>query len=271
MSKYDLIAFDMDGTLLSSSKQILPESLDAIHRAALAGKTVALSTGRNPAELVMFREELREVPFIICDSGARVCAWHRGETLYARAIPEETVRTVLELTAGAGIMVQLLSDESVVQADRIPHMAEYNMAVYQPMYEQYATGVEDIAGYYAARPFPVYKLNLHCRSHEEREHYRQLVAPLGLQLVFSEHTSLECSARGVSKGSGLRQLCASLGIPVERSIAVGDADNDLDILRTAGLAVAMGNANERVRAIADVIVGDNNHGGCAQAIDQFLL
>lgn len=58
---------------------------------------------------------------------------------------------------------------------------------------------------------------------------------------------------------------------VKKTIAVGDADNDLEILRTAGLAVAMGNAKERVKTEADVIVADNDHDGCAEAIEKYLL
>lgn len=66
-------------------------------------------------------------------------------------------------------------------------------------------------------------------------------------------------------------MCEYLHISMEQTIAVGDADNDLDILKQAGLAVAMGNANENVKNIADVIVNDNDHGGCAQTIRDYLL
>ena len=67
------------------------------------------------------------------------------------------------------------------------------------------------------------------------------------------------------------QLCEYLGIPVEETIAVGDADNDIEVLKTAGLAIAMGNAAEHVKAIADVMVADCDHDGCAEAIGKYLL
>ena len=75
----------------------------------------------------------------------------------------------------------------------------------------------------------------------------------------------------MTKGTGLLALAPQLGISPEQTIAVGDADNDLPMLRAAGLAVAMGNANENARAASDVTVADNDHSGCAEAIHRFLL
>ena len=87
----------------------------------------------------------------------------------------------------------------------------------------------------------------------------------------AETSAVECSPLGISKGSALRRLCQSLGIDLEHTIAVGDSDNDLDILRSAGLGAAMGNCNDRVRYVADVVLRDCDHGGCAQAVDEYLL
>ena len=87
----------------------------------------------------------------------------------------------------------------------------------------------------------------------------------------SEATGLEMNAKGVDKGTGLKQLCKHLGISIDETIVVGDADNDKEALGVAGLAIAMGNAKESVKEIADVIVSDNDHDGCAEAIEKYLM
>ena len=74
----------------------------------------------------------------------------------------------------------------------------------------------------------------------------------------------------MNKGSGLLRLCSELGISPEQSIAVGDADNDIPMIKAAGLGVAMGNAPEYIKTTADRVVSDLNHGGCAQAIRMLL-
>ena len=105
----------------------------------------------------------------------------------------------------------------------------------------------------------------------EKHHNRKLDAPSGTALALAESTSLECSAKGIDKGVGLKKLCEHLGLPLEQTIAVGDADNDTMALKTAGLSIAMGNATEPIKALADVIVADCDHNGCAEAIDKYLL
>ena len=66
-------------------------------------------------------------------------------------------------------------------------------------------------------------------------------------------------------------LCACLNLPMEQTIVVGDADNDLEALKKAGLAVAMANAVEAVKAVADVVVAHCDHDGCAEAVERYLL
>jgi hypothetical protein len=90
-------------------------------------------------------------------------------------------------------------------------------------------------------------------------------------MAFSEIASLEISAQKVDKGIGLKKLCEYLGISIDETIAVGDGYNDLEALKAAGLSIAMGNAVEEIKEIADVVVADCDHDGCAQAIEQYLI
>ena len=75
----------------------------------------------------------------------------------------------------------------------------------------------------------------------------------------------------LTRQAGLLALCRHLDISPEETIVVGDADNDKEILQTAGLAIAMGNAADHIKALADVVVADCDHDGCAEAIEKYLL
>lgn len=92
MSQYQLIAFDMDGTLLNSNKQISPETLNAIKRATDAGKTVILCTGRNLAELNAFTEIIPGLRYLDCVSGACVYDLKEKKTLYSQALDPGIVK-----------------------------------------------------------------------------------------------------------------------------------------------------------------------------------
>jgi len=271
MSKYQLIAFDMDGTLLNSEKKISKDTLLAIEEAFDAGKEIALSTGRCVVELEEYFSQIPRLRYLICTSGALVYDLKEKTTIYAKKLSADVVQKILEVGKEELCMEHILTVDSIVQAEKISCMETYNMGHHQPMFERVATGVENIREWYRQYHLPVEKAILHHASTEGRKRSRERLKELDIEMVDSEVASLECSAKGVTKGIGLEKLCEYLGISVEETIAVGDADNDLDILKHAGLSIAMGNGNERVKEIADIIVRDCDHDGCAQAIREYLL
>lgn len=271
MNNYDLIAFDMDGTLLDSNKELRPESLSAIRKASEAGKIIALSTGRCLPELRAYRHVLSAVRYFICVSGALVVENPSWNTIYESTINPSLVTELFNRTQSEDLMVHILSLDSVVQSSCAQDMNKYNMGIYQQMFDDITYQADNIRDYYLSSKIPVYKLNFYCQNEGQRQHVKSLLADMPLTFSYSEIASYECSPLGTTKGSGLRKLCDYLNIPIERTIAVGDADNDLGILKTAGLAIAMGNSNRRVIEISDVIVSDNDHDGCAEAIYNHLL
>lgn len=271
MHGYRLIALDMDGTLLNSSKEITPKVKEALRRARRLGKTLVISTGRCIPEMEDYREELSDVQYMICVSGAMILDCRGKGVIYSEPIGPDIVRTVLELTRGRDIMIHLLGQESVVEKEKVSHMDRYHMGIYRPLYERVTTQAEDIRDYFYGDPYPVAKVNLYHINERERELSRAVLCHLPVDMKDSEETSLELSALGVNKGTGLEVLCRRLGISPVETIAVGDGDNDADILAAAGLSLAMGNANERIKKMCDVVIPDNDHDGCAAAVETYLL
>ena len=93
-----------------------------------------------------------------------------------------------------------------------------------------------------------------------------------VQVAFAEGASVEITAPGVRKDSGIAHLCDELGITMQQVVAVGDGDNDLDMLRSAGLGVAMANATPQALAVADVrTTADCDHDGVAETIERCFL
>lgn len=271
MGKYKLIAFDMDGTLLNSEKKIKKESLLAIDKAFDAGKEVILCTGRCIAELNDYIEQIPKLRYIVGVSGALVYDVKEQNEIYTHSISIEQVHRILEVAKSVDAMPHILTHESIVSRYDFENMEHFDMKIYIPLFEQIAKKVENIFDYYEQHEMPVAKMNLYHATPEEREKSKEKLKEMDLVLADAERTSLEISASETTKGMGLEQLCMYLGISMDEVIAVGDADNDIDVLSKAGMSIAMGNANEKVKSICDVVVSDCDSDGCVEAIEKYLL
>ena len=272
-SRYQLIALDIDGTLLNSEKEITPDTEAMVHRAFRAGKQVVLSTGRSFAELEEILQHFPEMRYGICESGALVFDRELEQPIAVHPIPLDIVCQAAEIARQRDVLIHIFQKgRPVISRHQMEQLDAYQIPYFRSMFQRYSLQVTDALDYCLALPAPsIEKINLYHHATQERTVTQSLLSHLPLELVDSEKTSLELSATQVDKGRGLRELCAHLNIPVETTIAVGDSFNDAAILRAAGLAVGMGNAAEPVRRLCDVIVRDCDHDGVAEAIRTHLL
>lgn len=270
---FELIALDMDGTLLDSRKQVLPSSVEAISEAAAAGKNVAIASGRCPKMVSMYKEQLPGVRYSICCAGAVVYDLELGRTLFERDIAADVVaralRTadeegayILEVTAGEGVYME---------AAEIATAPECGVGAYQQLYMETSELVDDAHAVALDPATRISKLNFHFADVAARDRTHERLADADVVVTNCEASSLEFTCPGTDKGTGLAELTRILGIDLAQAIAVGDAENDLPMLRVAGLGVAMGNALPSAVAAAGVQVADNDHDGVAEAIRRYLI
>ena len=255
---YQLIALDMDGTLLDSKKRVLPSSLDAIRRASDAGKAVAISSGRCPAMVALYKDDLPGVRYAICCAGATIYDLEQDKTMFEQCLDPAFVDRALEVAEGLGFfLLEVTSGANVyMQPDEVEHVEEVGVGAHAL--------ARELRGNLS-------KLNFHFASVEARDRCRELLEGDDVVITNAERSTMEFTARGIDKGQGVARLAQILGIDNDQTIAVGDAENDLSMLRSAGLGVAMGNALPEAVAAADVQVADNDHDGVAEAIRRYLL
>ncbi len=269
--KYQLLALDMDGTTLNSQKQIPMETLKAIDGLLEKGVHVVLSTGRGLAELLDYKDELKGMHYGILISGGMIYDFWNDKPIWFKPISTAEALKVVESGKTEDAMVHLLTiRNSVVRKQDITNMKDFCMEIYKDMYERVCDCDDDLAGFVRNHEGEILKINIYHRSKESTEESFKRLKDLGLTLVHAEETGLEASPSGITKGSGLERLCEYLGVPIESTVAVGDAPNDIDVLKTAGFSVAMGNAYDEVKEICDVVVSDNDHNGVLEAIQRYF-
>ena len=264
---YKLLALDMDGTILTSQKTVSPATVKAINNLI----AVTLCTGRGVAELKDYTDDFSAIPYGILNSGGCVYDFTKRQSIHRILLDDSSLIECIRAAQKVKAMPYLLTeDASVAQAEDMRDVSRFQMGMYQSLYDRVATIVPDMETYVREHPGKSLKLCIFHRDSGTREQTRRAVKHLGMELADAETTSLEISPRGVTKGLGLQILCSYLGISIEESVAVGDADNDIDVLKAAGLSVAMGNANKTVKDLCDVIVADNDRDGVVEVIDRFF-
>lgn len=260
-----LIALDLDGTLLDSGRNISAANHAAIARAQALGIPVVLCSGRYHAGVQLIARQARAADLLVCGNGAQVTTAD-GMDIATSYLSLDDTRQLATVAQGLGLSFSIYADNTLYSA--------WQHEVYR-YYERNGCPVR-----HTPTPFPkavdegsnILKIEIHGRiGTEQREALCQCIEALGTVVGEGDFVhSIECHDKGVDKGTGLATAAAHYGIPLANTLAVGNAENDVSMLQTAGYAVAMGNAVEELKAVADRVVADYNHSGVAEAIEWFL-
>lgn len=275
---YRFLAIDVDGTLLDTSDRLPPANREALHRAHEAGLFVCLCTGRCYAETrpVMDRIGL-DLDAAVCVFGAIVNDARTGETLHRWPIPQRTARRLIEFFSARGHSVFVLQDPTEAPTDYYIVNGVRETVAVDRWLAQAPTTCHRVADWPADAPEPV-----RIGVIEQPEYAPALAAELTAAFgpnevksntIFAPNYGLhvvECFAPHVNKWHAIERLARDRGIHAAEVVAVGDDVNDIEMIRSAGLGVAMGNAVEAVRAVARVRTGTNNEAGLAAVVNRML-
>ena len=282
--KYELIALDMDGTLLDSGQRITPRAKTAVREILARGNQVVLATARCRPQLEEYLECFPQMRYLICENGACVCDLKTGEDLFRRALPQQQVLPVMEAVEKEDVLAAFfIGNRSFMDRRTFLRMEEFGLESYRAVFAKSAVWVEDLFSFYRDRPLEVEKIalffpsgNLNARDGLHRRaqacaRVQERIHSLPVTMAVSASGNMEITGEGVNKGTGLKLLCGHLGLPLSQTAAVGDGENDRELLRLAGLAVAMENASASIRAAAAVTVPDCDHDGAAVAMERYML
>ncbi len=262
---YRLMAADYDLTLTHSDHKVSQHTREVIAEVFAAGRMVTLASGRLGGSAAVVNGMFPgDVPLIV-GNGAALQSSATGEILWEQLIGERDALALLRWCRRRGLTTIVYS-RAGLYADRL------NMA--SDLYNKNSSvTVEKLPSPEFAAASGLYKALLLGSPLSVRRACKALAEdpPCEVDFFTSGPSQLEIVAKGVNKGAALVRAAAMLGIPIEETIAIGDGENDISMLRAAGLGIAMENAPDNVKAAADVIAPPCDRDGAAQAMEKYLL
>lgn len=266
-----LVALDIDGTLLAwvegsgqTYEQIAPAVYDAVQRARAAGAHVVLASGRSPhgmtlvADLLDIHEGDQDPLWVVASNGAVVFRYPPVDVVHEETFDAApAVAAVLELHPDALVAVE----ERGVGYRVNRHFPDGELSG-----EMILTDLDEIVGH------PVSRVIIR-DPNASADDFVRLADTLGLHsigYVVGWTAWLDLSPQGVHKASGLQHVARELGIDASDVLAIGDGRNDIEMLRWAGRGVAMGQAVDEVREVADFVTGSVYDDGAAVELGRWF-
>lgn len=265
---YKLIALDIDDTLLNKNKQLSPVTRSALIQAQENGVKVAVASGRLPYGVRPYAEKLEVFRYggyyMGFNGGAIMNA--RDELIGKSYLDSRYIKPVYDILRSTNVTAMVHKGSTIYADNKVNDYTHIESDVIGlPL-----NVVDDLPSFI---DWQIHKYLLAGDPEELKELERQLIEALGdeVDIYLSAPWFLEVMPKGVDKGTGIAAICSDMGITPDEAIAFGDSYNDIRMIQTAGMGVAMGNAEDALKEVADYVTSDCDHDGITAALRHFNI
>lgn len=264
MKKFEGMLFcsDLDGTLFSKDKTVSKQNLEAIEYFKSEGGLFTFITGRMPKTSKEICDIVKPNAPYGCINGGGIYDHREGKYLWNIELPKEALELVKHVEEQLPDMGISLNTESNV------YFRKDNSAM---VYMRSVTGLSNITCTYDDLDEILLKVAF---GHDDEEQMLSLIKLLNnhpkascYDFIRTERRLYEILPKGVNKGLALKKMADLLGVNMSKTIAVGDYNNDISMIQEAGIGIAVANAIDEVKAVADYITVSNNENAIATIID----
>ena len=289
---YKLIAIDLDGTLLNSQGEISDENRLYLKKAINSGIEVVLASGRPIDSVENLSLEIGANKYLISGNGAVVCGIQEKEILYNKFLSKAQVLNIIKMCKDNSIYCNVYTENEI-----IAESLNYNILFY---YRENANKdeekrtkiniVNDMYKYIESSQVEKYLKITVCDDSQlifnsilrklktisdvdvlDVSHMSRKIIKDGTERIQIEYFYTEITNLNVNKWEAIKYIIEKDGIAPDEVVGIGDNINDKEMIEYAGLGVAMGNSSPDVKAVAKIVVADNNSDGVAEAIKKYIL
>lgn len=269
-----LAATDLDGTLIASNGKISSENFSAMERAVKSGMYVVPTTGRSFFEMPKELRERKSFTHCICSNGA-VIFDREGNEIWKSTFSEAETMELFNILSEYDTMTEVytkgtpVTERSKLTKDSYIHYrVEEN---YHDVLTATRKGIENLADFLRENSVGAEMFNIFFSDADERrEAFERIGALPYTDLTTSMKSNMEILQSSVNKGSSLTSLCEKLGVKKDEVMAIGDSRNDITLLGAAGTALAVANACDDLKKVADEVICSCDESAFAFALSRFV-
>lgn len=272
--KYKLLCTDMDGTLLNDKKEVSERTIKVIKEAHAKGAKIAICTGRPFTSANVYADLIGIKTPVISANGAYIRDKDNDEIIYQSKLGIDNCKKILSILKKYEIPVNFHGPD-IMLCDEFSYSAKIYMKLNESLPEDKRIKVIIVDDWKKALNDNIDSI-VKCLAIDNdikkiKSAKEEMIKEKELETVSSYSNNFEVMCKGVSKGRAVEILSKYLGINQEEIICIGDNENDISMIRYAGLGVAMGNAEKLVKETADYITDTNDKDGVAKVIEKFML
>ena len=269
---YKLVAIDLDGTLVTDEKELTPKTIETIKEASKKGVKIMISSGRAFYRLEKFIDALdlrKENQCTICFNGGMIVENTTKEIIYSQNLDAQEVKQLIQLGKSLGLPIMIYTrDAHCVEA--VPEVVQKNAKNLKGMNLKM---VDFDKMNFSEEQNYIYKICFIDKPEiileKRNEIPKEIVEKYEITSSVPEY--LEIVKKGIKKSEAIKVVMEKYHIKQEEVMAIGDGENDVEMLEFAGLGIAMENAKDDVKSFANDITTSNNHDGVANAIEKYIL
>lgn len=272
--KYKLICMDMDGTLLTDNKEVSLKNKEAIKAASDNGVKIAVTTGRLFTSAYYYADLIGVKAPVVSSNGAYIREKDENRIIYKSTLGIEKCRKILQIAKQYDLHPHFNTCEAVI-TDTIIYSSKAYIDANKKLPKEYQVKIDLVKSFEEAFKFyedEILKCIISDNDADKLNKAKSVLADdKDFEVVSSYKNNFEVMNTGVSKGAAVKILAEKYGLKGEEVICMGDSENDLSMIKYAGLGIAMGNGEDYVKSAADYITDTNNNDGVAKAIERFVL
>lgn len=259
-----LIIADLDGTLVEK-KQVSNQTKETLRKLKEQGYLFTIATGRHMVATKELAKILEVDLPVICGNGAIIYDYKKDEIIRKEVLDPKTVESIMDLCFDHQVSFLMYTTKYVVATDEAKDKIHAQIGYF----DTHVVKKEQLKDYIDIGVFKILAIDQH---HEKLMHIKKELMHLNdIYMVQSRPIFLDIGSHETNKGNTVKNLAGLLHIDIKDVLAIGDQENDIEMIKTAGIGIAMGNGHKNLKAVADDVTDTYEQDGFTKAIDKHIF